>query len=124
MIKIPKELLEELNIFLTNEKKQLKSRIQELRLQDPASDLDRLSDNAASDTEAKEEVNHDIYQAMISELKLKLEAIDTALLRISKGTYGMCTRCKKMIDTDRLAAIPTALLCMTCEAERQKKRTV
>ncbi len=38
--------------------------------------------------------------------------IDAALARIVAGTYGVCERCGKPIDVDRLEALPWATLCL------------
>lgn len=112
-------MLESLRVRLEEEKRQVKSRIEALGRQDPFSDPDRTNDNAASDSEASEEFNHDRVVAMISELEVQLSAIDGALLRIGQGTYGKCVNCRRTIETDRLKILPTATLCLTCE--RQKK---
>ena len=56
---------------------------------------------------------------MVEELKERLADIDAALVRIADGTYGYCTNCKQMIDTDRLAILPTATLCLSCEKEKK-----
>ncbi len=118
-VKIPRELLVELETHLQQEKSEVLRNIEELKNQDPFSDTDRLMDNAASDTEAKEEWNHDRYQAMLKELTRKLEDIDAALNRIEKGTYGYCLICGQLIDTDRLAAMPTATHCMQHNSSNQ-----
>jgi RNA polymerase-binding protein DksA len=41
-----------------------------------------------------------------------LVAIDAALIKIENGTYGRCERCGKVIEEERLAAIPYATLCI------------
>ena len=110
--KIPRPVLASLEAHLISEKHKVKKQIIELKLQDPFSDTDRLMDNAASDTDAKEEFNHERYQAMLFELDHQLEDIEAAQLRIEKGTYGYCLKCGRLIDTDRLAAIPTAKYCI------------
>ena len=59
------------------------------------------------------------------QLKLKqtdakiLQAIDEALLRIEKGTYGICRDCGEPIVEARLTAIPWTRVCITCK-EKQK----
>lgn len=113
-------LLDTLRISLEEEKKSLVLRIRDLTLQDPFSDPERLNDNAASDAEAFEESNHDRVSAQIDELKGQLSATDDALVRIGNGTYGFCSNCKEMIDTDRLAILPTATLCLDCERKKRK----
>jgi DnaK suppressor protein len=58
-------------------------------------------------------------------LKLKqtdakiLQAIEEALLRIEKGTYGTCRDCGEPIATARLNAIPWTRVCITCKEKQQ-----
>lgn len=120
MVSFPSKLLDELRVHLEEEKKKLIVQMTDLSAQDPFSDPDRANDNAASDSEANEESSHDRFAAMLDALKIKLGNIDAALARISDGSYGFCTNCREMIDTDRLAILPTATLCLSCE--RQKKK--
>jgi DnaK suppressor protein len=119
-LEFPKEVLVTIREHLLSEKQKLSAQISDLSSQDPFADEDRLTDNAASDTEAKEEFNHDRVQAMVTELKQDLVDVEAALSRIEKGTYGFCVNCGKMIDTDRLAILPTATLCLDCETKRKK----
>jgi DnaK suppressor protein len=119
MNKYPKKILSGIKIQLETEKRDVEKQIQELIEQDPFSDSDRLIDNAASDTEAKEEFNHDRYEAMLNELKQKLEGLNNALKRIQNETYGFCVKCKEMIDTERLAAFPTAQYCINCQTQKR-----
>ena len=59
------------------------------------------------------------------QLKLKqtdakiLQAIEEALQRIDKGTYGVCRDCGEMIAPARLNAIPWTRVCISCK-EKQK----
>ena len=107
---------------LTAEKSRINNTISSLKSQDPFSDPDRLIDNAASDTEAKEESSHERMEALEKELKVHMAEIEETLTRIKKGIYGKCVSCGKMIDTDRLAIKPTAFFCVDCERKREKKK--
>lgn len=120
MIKFPKNLLDEIKTHLTQELGNVNTQIEELKSQDPFSDTSRVNDNAASDTEANEEIDHERFQALIKELSAKKHGLEASLSRVGDGTYGHCTNCQSLIDTDRLAAIPTATLCMNCEALKKK----
>ena len=59
------------------------------------------------------------------QLKLKqtdskiLQAIEEALWRIEKGTYGICRDCGEEIASARLNAIPWTRVCIDCK-EKQK----
>jgi RNA polymerase-binding transcription factor DksA len=46
-------------------------------------------------------------------------AIEEALLRIEKGTYGTCRDCGEPIATARLNAIPWTRVCITCKEKQQ-----
>jgi DnaK suppressor protein len=48
-----------------------------------------------------------------------LQAIDEALMRMDKGTYGICRDCGEPIAEARLNAIPWTRVCITCK-EKQK----
>ena len=57
-------------------------------------------------------------------LKLKqtdakiLQAIEEALWRIEKGTYGACRDCGEPIAPARLNAIPWTRVCITCKEKQ------
>jgi RNA polymerase-binding transcription factor DksA len=46
--------------------------------------------------------------------KDKLEKLEAALQRIEEGKYGVCEACDQAIEPERLAALPTATLCVAC----------
>lgn len=121
MQQYPSDVLEIIKKHLIDEKNRIRCRIDELGTQDPFNDPDRSIDNAASDTEANEESNHDRMSALINELKNQQTAVVEALERIEKGTYGFCEHCFAMIDTDRLNILPTATLCLACEAKKSRR---
>ncbi len=58
------------------------------------------------------------------QLKLKqtdakiLQAIEEALVRIDKGTYGVCRDCGEPIAPARLEAIPWTRVCKTCKEKQ------
>ena len=58
------------------------------------------------------------------QLKLKqtdakiLQAIEEALWRMEKGTYGVCRGCGEPIAPARLEAIPWTRVCITCKEKQ------
>jgi DnaK suppressor protein len=48
-------------------------------------------------------------------LETKLAAINAALDKIAKGTYGQCAKCGKNIPIERLEIFPEAGLCVDCQ---------
>jgi RNA polymerase-binding transcription factor DksA len=118
MFSFPKKILLALESYLLHQKRATEERLETLKKEDPFFDSDRIMDNAAEDTEAKEEIGHERIVALQKELEHDRERIEAALMRIKKGKYGFCRICGKMIDTARLEAIPTAELCVVCEKKR------
>ncbi|MBI2616801.1 TraR/DksA C4-type zinc finger protein [Candidatus Gottesmanbacteria bacterium] len=117
----PLNVLKRIHENLSREKHKINTTLSSLKAQDPFSDPDRLNDNAASDTDAIEEISHERMEALEKELKRRMVDIEEALERIKKGTYGRCHSCKKMIEDERLAINPTALYCVSCERKRESK---
>jgi DnaK suppressor protein len=49
-----------------------------------------------------------------------LTAIEEALSRIEKGSYGVCRDCGEPISTARLNAIPWTRVCITCKEKQSQ----
>jgi DnaK suppressor protein len=113
-IKIPLKFLKPVKEHLSQEEKKLVKRKQELVKEDPYENQDRVNDNAAVDTDAAEEAGHERVAALKHEIDRALIAVRKTLTKIKIGRYGLCERCHKLIDTDRLAVNPTATHCMEC----------
>ena len=46
--------------------------------------------------------------------------INSALIRINKGTFGICNDCGEPVGYDRLMAYPTAKRCIHCQEVHEK----
>ena len=44
-----------------------------------------------------------------------LEQVETALARLTEGTFGSCVRCGRPIAPERLDALPWAAYCIDCQ---------
>jgi len=55
----------------------------------------------------------------------RLKSIQEALKRIERGEFGECIRCGEDINEKRLAAVPWATMCISCQeqAERELSNT-
>jgi len=49
-----------------------------------------------------------------------LNYLEDALSRIEKGEYGRCTNCGKLIEKERLEAVPHAQQCLQCKLRSGK----
>lgn len=120
MVKFPANVLNQLNGYLENRKSDIEHRLRELKKEDPFEDKSRLLDRASDDTEAQSKAGHERVEALRRQMNMALIETRKALTKIKIGKYGVCESCGKMIDTDRLAAMPTATLCLSCEKKREK----
>jgi RNA polymerase-binding transcription factor DksA len=100
---------------LEEDLKDLLAKIEELKKEDPFLDPDHASDNAAVDTDVREQLGHDTVEAQIKDLNYRVSEIKAALLRINKGKYGICLKCAKPIPKARLEVIPESAYCIDCE---------
>lgn len=105
---------------LLKEKAKSLEQIVELRKDDPFSDPDHASDNAAVDTDVREQVGHDTIEAEIKDLERRVKDIDIALKKITKNQFGKCEKCGKSIPQARLKLVPEAQFCIDCEKKLRK----
>ena len=105
--------------LLTRKKRELEARLKSLTSEDPFSDVERLNDTAAIDTEAREEIGHERVEALKLEVSQNLARVKKALSRIGIGKYGICENCGKAIEEARLKVFPMADLCVSCERARE-----
>jgi DnaK suppressor protein len=49
-----------------------------------------------------------------------LNYLEDALKRIDKGDYGHCTECGKLIEKERLEAVPHAQQCLQCKLRKDR----
>ena len=115
MAPFSKKFIDEQKKRLENDLRDLLEKIDNLKKEDPFSDPDHASDNAAVDTDVREQVGHDTVEAQIKDLSIRAEDIKAALIRINKGKYGVCQKCGKDIPQARLKIIPESAYCIDCE---------
>jgi DnaK suppressor protein len=84
----------------------LESEIHRLKLEDPFSDTTRTMDNAATDTDAREEMGHIENVTKKESLEKRLSDVLVALEKIDKGTYGISEKTGEPILLERLEAMP------------------
>ncbi len=91
-----------------------------------ASELDHLRELMQAEVDVEpDEGDAEIFEreknaALITVLERKLQDIDSALRSIDKGQYGICERCAKPIETERLEVKPDATLCIKCQQEVER----
>lgn len=119
MIAYPKKILTQLRSYLKKEERDLLRRKKDLEKEDPFKDESRLNDNSSGDTEAAEQFGHQRSEALSKETGEALSRVRAAMKRVDKGKYGVCVKCGKMINTDRLGIDPTVELCIKCAKKKK-----
>jgi RNA polymerase-binding transcription factor DksA len=119
-----KKLIEELNAKLEEQKKSIQKELESFATEDPnlkhnwetkyPSREDSDKDEAADDAQ-----EYDNALSLEYSLELKLKDVTLALEKISAlggpasgWEYGICERCGKEIEKERLKAVPEAKFCI------------
>jgi DnaK suppressor protein len=79
---------------------------------------DAVTEPADSADQARVAQETDLAQRLRQTNSRLLRAIEEALERIRRGTYGICVECEKPISHARLRAVPWARLCLRCKERR------
>jgi len=72
------------------------------------------------DDAAPDLVERDKMQALIFTLERKIENIDHAIQQAQEIGYGVCERCGKEIEPERLEIFPETTLCINCKRESER----
>ncbi len=106
---------------IERQRKVVLSKLGRLRSEDPFVTEDRAL-IVEPGTDATMLVGHERTVILEDRLKSDLKEIESALLKIKKGTYGVCDKCGKAIDIKRLEVKPQAVFCLKCESDVEKKK--
>ena len=112
---------------LLEERRRVLGAIDNLHVENPGSLEDETgelvsgsADQHPADT-ATETFDRELAVTLEDNSETVLAAIDGALERIEKGTYGICVNCGKPIPPERLEALPYAELCIDCKRQIERR---
>ncbi len=110
----------------------MKSRLRE-RAAQLRDEIQRTLERSSDEThvriaEQARDTEDDSFSNLIVDLNLaeidrdadELRRIDTALARLSDGSYGLCEDCGQRIPEARLEAEPTAVRCIRCQEQYER----
>jgi RNA polymerase-binding transcription factor DksA len=116
----PMKILKPVVTFLSQEISRLEGKKKDMAEEDPFKDVRRINDNASPDTDIAEQIGHERVQALEGQINRKLIQLKKALAMVKIGKYGVCEKCGKMIDTERLMIMPETTICVNCEKKKEK----
>lgn len=119
-VSYPQEVTAPVKEYLGSKLSELEKRKKDLNKEDPFTDTSRINDNAAIDADAAEQFGHMRAKALRETVDRTIIQVRKALSRIKIGKYGLCERCGKFIDTDRLMIMPETTLCIDCGKKKDK----
>lgn len=119
------KLLEELKEKLEKEKKAAEEALKKFAKKDEKlkGDWDTIfpkfnggeAGSAALEKAADEVEEYSTLLPIEYSLELKLKNIDLALEKMKNDQYGICEKCAKVIDEERLKVSPEARFCLKCK---------
>ena len=109
--------VERMRVALVEQRAQVRREIQEQGA-DPDSDEVSFVDDAGFSDRSHSTQERSRLISVVETLRSNLKDVERSLERIDAGTYGVCERCGRPIDPDRLDARPWALLCIDCQQKR------
>lgn len=106
--KLTQQQLDTLKNKLLKDYAKLQKTIAVLEAQDPFKDPDHTIDNAAIDTDVREQIGHETVEVETKSLKRRLNLVENALRKMEAGTYGTDEQTGEPISYDRLLIMPEA----------------
>ncbi|MBI1807370.1 MAG: TraR/DksA C4-type zinc finger protein [Ignavibacteria bacterium] len=104
-----KEILEELSL--------LRDSMMDSQTGEYASENSMYSTHMEQGTDAMEREKTFLFASREGKF---LNYLEDALVRIEKGEYGRCVTCGKLIEKERLEAVPHSQQCLHCKLHGQK----
>ncbi|HIV58069.1 MAG TPA: TraR/DksA family transcriptional regulator [Candidatus Stackebrandtia faecavium] len=84
---------------------------------------ERLSDSAGDDQvdSGSKTVEREQEISLANSIRDRMIQVERALERLEEGDYGTCERCGTPIPAARLAAFPSATLCVNCKSLEERR---
>jgi DnaK suppressor protein len=115
-----KESLEQVRNNLEERKKSIEDRLSQIshKIGDEkyAANYPDYGDDEESQVTELEDYGGNI--SLEKNLAKELKETKKSLKRLDEGTYGICIKCGKEIEPERVKAYPAAAICVNCEKNR------
>jgi DnaK suppressor protein len=108
------EKLAGIRAALEEERASLERQLTDLGAPPDSTDVEVSADEGFADSaQATAELSQQV--SMIEQQQALYGEVVAALARLEEGTFGKCERCGQQIPIERLEALPTARLCVSCK---------
>lgn len=119
MLNRTQKTLSKIKAVLLHRQKEVEKQIKAIETEDPM--LQTIPEASESGTDSWAADVHTRMVTIKNDLVELSKKIGNSLAKIKRGTYGKCERCGKSIEAERLEAMPTATLCISCSKKTSKK---
>ena len=114
---------EKIRVALTERRDELQAEYEQSLTDITELQRDRLADSAGDDQadagtktfEREQEIT------LANNLLERITQVERAIERLGQGNYGWCERCGNAIPVERLAAFPSATLCVHCKQLEERR---
>lgn len=119
MLNLPRETISKIKKGLRKQQKSVEKQLEEIEKDDPITNKDLAPEASESGTDSWMAEVHGRLTSLKNDLTSFSRRIADSLTRLKKGTYGKCEKCGKQIEVERLEALPTASLCLSCSKKKK-----
>jgi DnaK suppressor protein len=120
---VKEELIKKFKEKLEKEKKEIEERLKEFAKKGKVPEdweakfphYDGEAGSGALERAADEVEEYETLRSIEQSLEVKLRDINLALEKIKKGEYGICEKCDREIEIERLEIVPEAKFCKKCK---------
>ena len=114
---------EKIRIALTGRRDELQSEYDQTLSEITELQRDRLTDSAGDDQAdtGTKTLEREQEITVANNLLERITQVERAIDRLGEGNYGYCERCGNAIPVERLAAFPSATLCVSCKQLEERR---
>ena len=115
--------METMRVRLEAERRDAIEKLQQIRgaSELTASEIGGVEDAIEGGDRAQANLRQHIEATTCQRLAERIGRLSEALYRLDEGTYGRCERCERAISPKRLAAVPEAMTCVSCQEALELK---
>lgn len=110
---LSKQFLDEIKELLFAQKERLTRQLDDLTNKETGSAFPNYGEG--EDESAEEVATYDANLQLVDSMESELRDVNESLVRLEKGTYGICKYCEEPIDEQRLRARITSSSCVACK---------